>query len=117
MGRVENIVGKGEKAGYQHFFLHSQCFQKASFSRSFKVGIDWKRVKLDIVLQKVKLLWNFPIETDLLCTKIGFGGGKNDFRFKPSTAEPPQLSMKLTRLEDRRSLVQTSGLANNLSND
>ena len=28
--RVENIVGKGENAGYQHFLLFLQCFQKAS---------------------------------------------------------------------------------------
>ena len=34
-GRVENVVGKGENASYQHFLLFSQCFQKASFSRSF----------------------------------------------------------------------------------
>ena len=27
--RVENIVGKGENAGYQHFFFFPQCFQKA----------------------------------------------------------------------------------------
>ena len=26
---VENIVGKGENAGYQHFLLTPQCFQKA----------------------------------------------------------------------------------------
>ena len=31
---VENIVGNGGKAGYQHFFLFPQCFQKISFSRS-----------------------------------------------------------------------------------
>ena len=29
--RVENIVGKGENAGYQHFLLFSQYFQRASF--------------------------------------------------------------------------------------
>ena len=40
-GRVENIVGKGEKAGYQHFLLFPQCFQMASFSESLKVGIVW----------------------------------------------------------------------------
>ena len=28
--RVENIVGKGEYAGYQHFLLFTQSFQKAS---------------------------------------------------------------------------------------
>ena len=31
--RVKNIVGKGENAGYQHFLLFLQCFQKVSFSR------------------------------------------------------------------------------------
>ena len=25
---AENIVGKGESAGYQHFLLFSQCYQK-----------------------------------------------------------------------------------------
>ena len=37
--RVENIVGKGENAGYQHFFLSPQCFQKACFLGLIKVGI------------------------------------------------------------------------------
>ena len=32
--RVENTVGKGENAGYQHFLLFLQCFQKASFVQS-----------------------------------------------------------------------------------
>ena len=27
--RVENIVGKGGNAGYQHFLLFPQCFQKS----------------------------------------------------------------------------------------
>ena len=36
---VENIVGKGETAVYQHFFPFLQCFQKAFLSRSVKVGI------------------------------------------------------------------------------
>ena len=39
--RVENIAGKGENAGYQHFLLFPQCFQKASLSGSLKVGIVW----------------------------------------------------------------------------
>ena len=43
--RVENIVGKGETAGYQHFLLFPQCFQKDSFSRLLKVGIVWYSVK------------------------------------------------------------------------
>ena len=40
-GRVENIVGKGENAGNQHFLLFLQRFQKASFSGLFKVVILW----------------------------------------------------------------------------
>ena len=39
LGWVENIVGKGENAGYQHFLLFPQCFQKASISRSLNVGV------------------------------------------------------------------------------
>ena len=39
--RVENIVGKGENAVYQYFLLFPQCFQKASYTGSFKVGIVW----------------------------------------------------------------------------
>ena len=27
---IENIVGKGENSGYQHFILFPQCFQRAS---------------------------------------------------------------------------------------
>ena len=41
LGRVENIVGKGENAGYQHFLLFPQRFQKGFFSRSLKVRIVW----------------------------------------------------------------------------
>ena len=39
--REENIVGKGENVGYQHFLLFPQCFQKASLSGPLKVGIVW----------------------------------------------------------------------------
>ena len=33
---VENFVGKGENASYQHFLLFPQCFQKLSFPEVFK---------------------------------------------------------------------------------
>ena len=33
---IENIAGKGKNACYQHFLLYTQCFQKASISRSLK---------------------------------------------------------------------------------
>ena len=41
MGRIENIVRKGENAGYQHFLLFPQCFHKANISGSLKVGTVW----------------------------------------------------------------------------
>ena len=44
LGRLENTVGKRENAGYQHFLLFPQCFQKASIPGSLKVGIVWYRV-------------------------------------------------------------------------
>ena len=40
-GRMENVVGNVENGGYQHFLLFPQCFQKATFSGSLKVGIVW----------------------------------------------------------------------------
>ena len=33
LGRVENIVGKGENAGYQHFLLFPTMFSKCLFPR------------------------------------------------------------------------------------
>ena len=43
--RLENIVGKGENAGYQRFLLFPQCFQKASFPEASKGVIVWEWVK------------------------------------------------------------------------
>ena len=40
LGKVENTVGKGENAGYQHFLLFPQCFQKFSFPGVLKVGTE-----------------------------------------------------------------------------
>ena len=41
LGWVENIAGKGENAGNQHFLVFLQCFQKAVSSGLLKVGIKW----------------------------------------------------------------------------
>ena len=43
--RVENNVGKGENAGYQHFLLFPECFKKASFEGSLKPGMVWWRIQ------------------------------------------------------------------------
>ena len=45
LGRVEYILGKGESAGYQHFLLFPECFQKPPSLRSLKAWIVWYRVK------------------------------------------------------------------------
>ena len=42
--REENIVGKEENAGYQHFLLFPQCFENAPFPESSKGVIVWKWV-------------------------------------------------------------------------
>ena len=42
--RLENIVGKGENAGYQHFLLFLHCFQKVSFFGSLKSGFCGKEL-------------------------------------------------------------------------
>ena len=39
LDRIENIEGKEENAGYQHFLLFQQYFQKASSSGLLKAGI------------------------------------------------------------------------------
>ena len=45
---VENIVGNGENAGNQHFLLFPQCFLKAFYPGSLKVGIMWCRNKHNV---------------------------------------------------------------------
>ena len=37
LDRVENIIGRGENAGIQHFLLFSQYFQKDSSSQLLKL--------------------------------------------------------------------------------
>ena len=51
LGRIENIVGKGENAGYQHFPLFSQCFQKLSFLGMLKVRtvVELKQIRWQVL--------------------------------------------------------------------
>ena len=41
---MENIMGKEENTGYQHFLLFQPRFQKVLSRESLKVGNVWKRV-------------------------------------------------------------------------
>ena len=57
--QVENIVGKGENACYQHYLLYPQCFQKASSLQcmgSLKVMIVWQSFKA-LTLYKTTKFW------------------------------------------------------------
>ena len=46
LGTMENNVGKGENAAYQHVLLFPQCFQKPSSAGSLKSGLCGKELKL-----------------------------------------------------------------------
>ena len=39
LGSAENSLGKGGNAGYQHFFLFTQCFQRLFFQGHEKSGL------------------------------------------------------------------------------
>ena len=39
--RIQNIAGKGENAGYQHFLPFPQCFRNVPLLELLKVGIIW----------------------------------------------------------------------------
>ena len=65
LDKTENIVGKEENAGYQHFLLFPQCFQKAISLGSLKARIVWERVKgLPNYFKKTYDIW---LHNDSLC--------------------------------------------------
>ena len=55
--RVENIVGKGENAGYQHFSPFPTMFSKGFLPDKKKPGVVWERVKVvhDVTIFNVYL--------------------------------------------------------------
>ena len=86
---VENFVGRGEKAGYQHVFLFPLCFQKLYLSLSLKVWIMCEGVYHHFLLlhcfQKLALSGNvnpFPnkpwLFTGLLYKTLENTMGKNE---------------------------------------
>ena len=66
--RIENIVGKEENAGYQHFLLFPQCFQTAFSSGVSKVVIVWQRFKKKVVVGFLKN------QVQLLCVQENHSG-------------------------------------------
>ena len=63
---VENIVGKGENAGYQHFLLLPQCFQNPSSSWSLK-----RMTKDERCNNRIQLI-NVQTDTFLIAQITGF---------------------------------------------
>ena len=59
LGTVENIAGKGENAGYQHFLLFPECFPKGSSAGSLKVLIIWQK---DEHIFRIVTEYNMPLE-------------------------------------------------------
>ena len=45
LGRVENIVGKGENAAYQHFLLFHNVFKSLLRMGCYKLGLCGKELK------------------------------------------------------------------------
>ena len=43
-GSVENLVGKGENAGAQHFLLFLKCFKSSLFQGHYKWGLCGKEL-------------------------------------------------------------------------
>ena len=77
MERVENIVGKGENAGYQHFLLFPQFFQKASLSECKKSGLCSKELKG----------WKSLRKTDKMLVTRLFSYSQNGFHGRPLKLE------------------------------
>ena len=78
-GEVENIVGKGENAGYLHFLLFPQCFQKVSFSGLLKPGPCVKELKhcharqicyLAVIYLTAKMLPLYLFENNFIFSKF-----------------------------------------------
>ena len=69
--RIENIVGKGENSGYQHFLLFLLCFEKASFPDTSKGVIVWKWLNCDdfiLILDKTTKFYSGPNSKGLQMT-------------------------------------------------
>ena len=60
---VENIVGKGENAGYQHFLLSPHCFQRLFSQGGSKLGLCGKEWSLKVItnLGKILAICNFLV--------------------------------------------------------
>ena len=61
LDRVENVVGKGGYAGFQHFLLLTQCFHKASSSGSLNFRKSIYRERQESYENTKKTAENFSV--------------------------------------------------------
>ena len=72
LDKVENIMGKEENAGNQHFVLFPQCFQTAFSSGSLKVGIVCgKELKGHSLISAEPCVWASNIITEFQISGSG----------------------------------------------
>ena len=88
---LENIVWKGENAGYQHFLLFPQCFQQPSWPGLLKthkaLNKPSKEVGPTLLQQKHKVTWYH-------------NGGYNFFLWYPHLCTPAPFDYKLLFLNE-----------------
>ena len=81
---TENIKGKGENAGFQHFLLFPQCLQKASFLEPLRDVIVREWVKQDDTLtfgnEIVMLQRQKHTEMEKMLVSIISSFSKNNFK-------------------------------------
>ena len=113
LDRIENIVGKGENAGYQYFLLLLECFQIASYLWSLKLVNVCKWVNL-VYYQCFPIY--FPIYLTLYHTmpslrRKAFGNiaetGQNSAPFPPMFSTTQCLVLKALRRKAFKNISET----------
>ena len=82
LGVLENIVQKGDNAGYQHCLLFPQCFLKPFSTRLLKSGTVWLKVKY--ILARIGVM--AALESTTLCTSVS---STQDLRTEECWFDPP----------------------------
>ena len=79
--RSENILGKGENAGYQHFLLFPKCFQLPSSMGSLTVGFCGKKLRESRHTQSVRDEFNPLLDDKILDSSKLKEFADDDFKF------------------------------------
>ena len=95
---VDNIVGKGENAGYQHFLLYLLCIQKATFPGILNIEIVWSRLNLEFYSEELTWLnCDFEMLTFRMVCKYE---SNTDLKFSSATDDIPHADETRTIIKD-----------------